>query len=225
LRKYTLVSPGCAWFQRGRTAELCLIESCYCSLSPICSCCRQLGHGSVRLQVNVGLPRYRYPLEDGSGEIVVATTRPETMLGDTAVAIHPEDPRCMGTTAEWASGVLSQREVSALSSQVLALHEELDVLRLAAGIASSRMAAAVPEHNHCRDLYLSDVFHARPSDVCSITDTWAGLSGRARSPTHPRCIVSRVPSGSGTRTCMASLWCTRWTAGASRSSAMRSWWT
>lgn len=34
-----------------------------------------------------------YPLEDGSGEIVVATTRPETMLGDTAVAIHPNDPR------------------------------------------------------------------------------------------------------------------------------------
>ena len=35
----------------------------------------------------------RYPLADGTGEIVVATTRPETMLGDTAVAVHPEDPR------------------------------------------------------------------------------------------------------------------------------------
>ena len=35
----------------------------------------------------------RYPLEDGSGHIVVATTRPETMLGDTAVAVHPEDDR------------------------------------------------------------------------------------------------------------------------------------
>ena len=34
-----------------------------------------------------------YPLEDGSGHIVVATTRPETMLGDTAVAINPNDPR------------------------------------------------------------------------------------------------------------------------------------
>ncbi len=34
-----------------------------------------------------------YPLEDGSGEIVVATTRPETMLGDTAVAVHPSDER------------------------------------------------------------------------------------------------------------------------------------
>lgn len=35
----------------------------------------------------------RYPLENGNGFIVVATTRPETMLGDTAIAVHPEDPR------------------------------------------------------------------------------------------------------------------------------------
>jgi valyl-tRNA synthetase len=37
--------------------------------------------------------RLAYPLEDGSGEIIVATTRPETMLGDTAVAVHPDDAR------------------------------------------------------------------------------------------------------------------------------------
>ncbi|CAK9197057.1 unnamed protein product, partial [Sphagnum troendelagicum] len=36
---------------------------------------------------------FAYPLESGEGEIIVATTRPETMLGDTAVAVHPEDPR------------------------------------------------------------------------------------------------------------------------------------
>ncbi|MBF0449019.1 MAG: valine--tRNA ligase [Magnetococcales bacterium] len=35
----------------------------------------------------------RYPLVDGSGFLVVATTRPETMLGDSAVAVHPEDER------------------------------------------------------------------------------------------------------------------------------------
>src|SRR5690349_6544234 len=35
----------------------------------------------------------RYPYADGTGEIVVATTRPETMLGDTAVAVHPSDAR------------------------------------------------------------------------------------------------------------------------------------
>ena len=35
----------------------------------------------------------RYPLADGEGSVVVATTRPETMLGDTAVAVHPDDER------------------------------------------------------------------------------------------------------------------------------------
>ena len=35
----------------------------------------------------------RYPLTDGSGDVVVATTRPETMLGDVAVMVHPDDER------------------------------------------------------------------------------------------------------------------------------------
>jgi valyl-tRNA synthetase len=44
----------------------------------------------------------RYPLKDSSRSLVVATTRPETMLGDTAVAVNPKDPRysdLAGTTA------------------------------------------------------------------------------------------------------------------------------
>jgi len=36
---------------------------------------------------------FRYPTEDGQDEIQIATTRPETMLGDTAVAVHPDDER------------------------------------------------------------------------------------------------------------------------------------
>lgn len=42
---------------------------------------------------NGHLWHFRYPLTDGEGSLVVATTRPETMLGDTAVAVHPEDER------------------------------------------------------------------------------------------------------------------------------------
>ena len=38
----------------------------------------------------------RYPYADGSGSVVIATTRPETLLGDTAVAVHPEDERYAG---------------------------------------------------------------------------------------------------------------------------------
>ncbi len=44
----------------------------------------------------------RYPLSDGSGHIQVATTRPETILGDTGIAVHPEDERyraLVGSTA------------------------------------------------------------------------------------------------------------------------------
>ncbi|WP_144938790.1 valine--tRNA ligase [Paenibacillus sp. 32O-W] len=44
-------------------------------------------------EVQGNLYHLSYPLKDGSGSIIVATTRPETMLGDTAVAVHPEDER------------------------------------------------------------------------------------------------------------------------------------
>lgn len=44
-------------------------------------------------EVDGNLWHFRYPLTDGSGYVEVATTRPETMLGDTAVAVNPEDPR------------------------------------------------------------------------------------------------------------------------------------
>lgn len=36
---------------------------------------------------------FAYPIENSDEKIIVATTRPETMLGDTAVAVHPDDPR------------------------------------------------------------------------------------------------------------------------------------
>jgi valyl-tRNA synthetase len=44
-------------------------------------------------EVDGHLWHLRYPLADGSGHVIVATTRPETMLGDTAVAVHPDDER------------------------------------------------------------------------------------------------------------------------------------
>ncbi len=44
-------------------------------------------------EVDGEMYEFAYPLSDGSGDLVVATTRVETMLGDTAVAVHPDDPR------------------------------------------------------------------------------------------------------------------------------------
>jgi len=51
-------------------------------------------------EVNAHLYYIRYPFPDGSGAITVATTRPETMLGDTAVAVNPEDERYLNLPAE-----------------------------------------------------------------------------------------------------------------------------
>jgi valyl-tRNA synthetase len=47
----------------------------------------------VSVEESGSLWHLRYPLYDGGGHLIVATTRPETMLGDTAVAVHPDDER------------------------------------------------------------------------------------------------------------------------------------
>ena len=53
----------------------------------------------------------RYPLADGSGDLTVATTRPETMLGDTAIMVHPEDERYRGLIGKLAKLPLTGREI------------------------------------------------------------------------------------------------------------------
>ena len=53
----------------------------------------------------------RYPLSDGSGELVVATTRPETMLGDTCVAVHPSDERYQHLIGKTINLPLCDREI------------------------------------------------------------------------------------------------------------------
>ena len=53
----------------------------------------------------------RYPFKDGSGSIQLATTRPETMLGDTAVAVHPEDERYAGLVGKTLVLPLVNREI------------------------------------------------------------------------------------------------------------------
>ena len=52
-----------------------------------------------------------YPLSDGSGSLVVATTRPETMLGDTAVMVHPEDERYAHLIGRSVRLPLSDRDI------------------------------------------------------------------------------------------------------------------
>jgi valyl-tRNA synthetase len=53
----------------------------------------------------------RYPLADGSGDIEIATTRPETLPGDTAIAVHPGDPRYANLVGKMVKLPLTDREI------------------------------------------------------------------------------------------------------------------
>ena len=56
-----------------------------------------------------------YPLEGAAGELVVATTRPETMLGDTALAVHPDDERYAGLAGKRVKLPLTGRTIPVIS--------------------------------------------------------------------------------------------------------------
>jgi valyl-tRNA synthetase len=63
--------------------------------------------------------RLRYPLADDSGHITVATTRPETMLGDTAVAVHPDDPRYQSLIGGRIRLPLTNREIPIVADEAI----------------------------------------------------------------------------------------------------------
>jgi len=60
---------------------------------------------------NGHLWHFKYPLTDGSGFLIVATTRPETMLGDTAVAVNPDDERYTHLLGKTVTLPLADREI------------------------------------------------------------------------------------------------------------------
>jgi valyl-tRNA synthetase len=62
-------------------------------------------------EVHGGMYSIKYPLTDGSGFIQIATTRPETMLGDTAIAVHPEDERYTHLIGKSVTLPLCEREI------------------------------------------------------------------------------------------------------------------
>jgi len=59
----------------------------------------------------------RYPLADGSGHLVVATTRPETMLGDSAVAVHPDDERYRHLIGKQIRLPLTERQIPIIADE------------------------------------------------------------------------------------------------------------
>ena len=61
----------------------------------------------------------RYPLADGTGAITIATTRPETMLGDTAVAVNPDDERYKSYVGKMLRLPLTAREIKVIADAAI----------------------------------------------------------------------------------------------------------
>ncbi|MCU0620817.1 MAG: valine--tRNA ligase [Gemmatimonadales bacterium] len=70
-------------------------------------------------EVHGRLWHLRYPLADGSGTVSVATTRPETMLGDTAVAVHPDDDRYRHLVGRTLRLPLVDREIPIVADEAI----------------------------------------------------------------------------------------------------------
>ncbi len=70
-------------------------------------------------EVNGHLWHFRYPLTDGSGYLEVATTRPETMLGDTAVAVNPQDSRYQHLIGKTVTLPIMNREIPIIADELV----------------------------------------------------------------------------------------------------------
>ncbi|TVQ48410.1 MAG: valine--tRNA ligase [Gloeocapsa sp. DLM2.Bin57] len=68
-------------------------------------------------EIDGNLWHFRYPLQDGTGYIQVATTRPETMLGDTAVAVNPQDTRYQSLIGKKVILPLIGREIPIIADE------------------------------------------------------------------------------------------------------------
>ena len=84
-----------------------------------CPCCvTALSDAEVEYQDKPGhMWHMRYPLTDGSGYLVVATTRPETMMGDTGVAVHPDDERYKHLIGKTVTLPLMNREIPIVADE------------------------------------------------------------------------------------------------------------
>ena len=85
-------------------------------------CLTALSDAEVEYQDKPGHLWYiRYPLADGSGDLVVATTRPETMMGDTGVAVNPEDERFKDLVGKTCILPIMNREIPIVADEYVEL--------------------------------------------------------------------------------------------------------
>ncbi len=76
------------------------------------------GHGGKQYEFGC-LTEFAYPVENSDEKIIVATTRLETMLGDTAVAVHPKDPRYTHLHGKYVIHPINGRRIPIICDDIL----------------------------------------------------------------------------------------------------------
>ena len=94
-------------------------------------CCTSISDAEVEFEEQDGsFYHLRYPLADGSGYLELATTRPETLLGDTAVAVHPDDARYQSFVGKKVLLPLCNREIPVVADSYVEMDFGTGVVKI-----------------------------------------------------------------------------------------------
>lgn len=94
-------------------------------------CCTSISNAEVEYEDQAGhFWHLRYPLTDGSGYVELATTRPETLLGDTAVAVNPKDERYQGIIGKTVTLPLVGREIPVVADSYVDMEFGTGVVKI-----------------------------------------------------------------------------------------------
>ena len=94
-------------------------------------CCTSISNAEVEYEDQAGhFWHLRYPLTDGSGYVELATTRPETLLGDTAVAVNPKDERYQDIIGKTVTLPLVGREIPVVADSYVDMEFGTGVVKI-----------------------------------------------------------------------------------------------
>ena len=146
----------------------------------------------------------RYPLADGSGDLVVATTRPETMMGDTGVAVNPEDERFRDLVGKTCILPIMNREIPIVADDYVELGFGTGAVKMIP--TTSRWACAVTWRSSA-----ASATTAGSTRTAAPTMGWTGTSAASRSSRtwRSRAISSR-PSPTATMWAPATAFTMTW---------------
>ncbi|MFP4205439.1 MAG: valine--tRNA ligase [Spirochaetaceae bacterium] len=117
------------------------------------------------------LYRYTYPLEDGSGNIEIATTRPESMLGDMAVAVNPADKRYRHLVGKYVTLPLVERRLPIIEDDYVDMEFGSGAVKITPGHDPNDYAIAVRH-----DLELLNILNPDGTLNESVPEPYRGLS-------------------------------------------------